>query len=95
MTELEKHIYDSVKDRLPELLEKVRELKFDPGTKRVNVPFAVGGCIDWLVYSPEEDRFIEIEYGKGVKNGTSIGGLMSDMEAYFHPEDIKTFTFQI
>ena len=93
MTDLEKHIYDSVKDRIPELLELVRNGKYESGF--IRVPFMCGGCIDFLVYDTAKDKFTHIEYSKGVEGGISIGGLMSDHEAYFDAEDIKNFEFEI
>ena len=94
MTELEQHIYDSVKDRLPELLEKVRGLEGLKGIA-IGVPFYCDGVIDTLTYTRSEDRFTHIDYSKGVKNGMSIGGLMSDYTGYFDQEDIKYFSFEI
>ena len=93
MTDLEEYIYDSVKDRIPELLEKIRAYKYNYGW--VEVPFACGMCIDYLVYSVSEDRFVSIRYYKGIKDGESIGGLMSKYEAYFDLENIKEFEFNI
>ena len=89
MTELEKHIYDSIKDRIPALLEKIRGLKVE--TRFIDIPFICDGCIDHLIYDKKVGRFVRIEYTKGVGKGTSIGGLMPEYTAYFDEVEHKEF----
>ena len=89
MTELEQHIYDSIKDRLPELNEKFGKMEGFAG-KYVEVPFMCDEVLDTLVWDVVEKRFTHIKYPKGIGEGMSITPIGS-WAAHFDESEIKTF----
>jgi len=81
MTELEQHIYDTIKDRLPELNEKFAGMILEG--ERVEVPFVCDDVVDSLVFGVPEKRFIKIRYAVGVGDGLAID-VMPPTVAYYN-----------
>ena len=88
MTELEKHIYDSIKDEIPRHLKKMQSMEGLQG-EFINVPFLCDGVLDFLVYSTKGGRFTHIDYHRGIGEGTSLG--LIKYAAYFDETERKQF----
>lgn len=74
MSDLEKIIYETALKAIPAALKKVKEI--NTPARRIKIPFTCEGCIDWLVYDTELERFTKIEYDYGVGPG-NMNGLSS------------------
>jgi len=88
MTELEKHIYDSVKDVIPHHEKKMQNLEGLQG-EFVKLPFMCDGVLDFLVFSVKENRFTHIDYHVGVGKGVGFG--LTKFAAYFDESQRKQF----
>lgn len=89
MTELEKKIYESALEILPELKNKVKEIKTD--ARYISFPFFCDGVIDKIIYDTKKGKFTKIEYTKGKGAGITFEPSMNEFSAYFDEVEICSF----
>ena len=90
MTVLERHIYNSIKDSIPELLEEVRKLEVQ--RSEIMIPFICDGVLDKLIFNVQHDRFTKIEYSKGTGEGMIIEGMPKNTAYY---DEVRNHQFDI
>ncbi len=71
MSELEQYIYDHVIERLPNMIEDLKNHKYDG---LVQYPFYLDGCINSVVFEIQnkETKPICIEYKYGIGEGEQL-----------------------
>lgn len=90
MTELEQYIYDQVIERLPNMIEGLKNHKYDG---LVQYPFHLDGCINSVLFELQNKvaKPIHIEYKYGVGEATPlIGG----STALFDEFEIRQIPFK-
>lgn len=96
MTELEKEIYQSALEVLPDL-KKVAD-GMEAESRYVEMPFYSNGVADSVIYDTILERFVRIKYTKGIGSGVEIESFGDGSIGYFSnveycsfdlPEDIN------
>jgi hypothetical protein len=71
MTELEKHIYDYVIDKIPSMVEDLKKSEFK--TELVKYPIIIDGTIDSVIFDAKTLKPLCIEYSYGIGEGVTDG----------------------
>ena len=82
MTELEQYIYDQALSRLPDMIESLKNHKYDG---LVQYPFYLDGCINSVLFELKNKvaKPIHIEYKYGIGEATPlIGGSTALFDDY-------------
>jgi hypothetical protein len=91
MTELEQYIYDQALSRLPDMIESLKNHKYDG---LVKYPFYIDGCINSIVFEVYGGvaKPYRIEYKYGIGEATSlIGG----STALFDDYEFRSIPFKL
>lgn len=91
MTELENKIYESALEILPELKNRVKEIKTE--ARYISFPFLCDGVFDKIIYDTHKGKFTKIEYTKGKGKGTTFEPSMNKFSAYF--DEVESCSFEI
>lgn len=91
MTELENKIYESALKILPELKNRVRNIRTE--ARYISFPFFCDGVIDKIIYDTNKGKFTKIEYTKGKGNGITLEPSMSKFSAFF--DEVEFCSFEI
>ena len=89
MNKLQKAIYETAKPLIPELRERVKNIKFE--SRYIAFPFFHGSVIDYLIFDKEANDFTKIEYSLAIGTAVQLEGMQDEC----YTDEVKTETFYL
>ncbi len=81
MTKFEKRIHAHVVERLPEMIEDLKKLKYLDQSPQIQYPFVFENVVDWVTFDTKTLEPLYIEYKWGVGPGV-YDGLTTSFDEY-------------